>query len=199
MKRSIPLTETAALIRKALKADFPGFKFSVRSSRYAGGASIDVSWNDGPIPSAVEKIIEPFGGKGFDGSIDMAYYKQAWLTPDGRAHFAMTKGTEGQMGSRPFACASAPVPGAELVSFGADYVFAHRNLTDGFREHIKATWRGMSQDERAAWMDRTQAYQAAHGNISSWTYDDELSCFSHWAPNVWSALMRQTADKRIDA
>jgi hypothetical protein len=37
--------ETAKEIRKALKAAFPKVKFSVRSHCYAGGASIDVSYN----------------------------------------------------------------------------------------------------------------------------------------------------------
>ena len=36
--------ETAKLVRTALKKNFPGVKFSVRSSVYSGGASIDVSW-----------------------------------------------------------------------------------------------------------------------------------------------------------
>ena len=44
----VSLTDTAKLIRATLKAKFPGIKFSVRSSRYAGGSSIDVRWNDGP-------------------------------------------------------------------------------------------------------------------------------------------------------
>ncbi|WP_338423309.1 LPD29 domain-containing protein, partial [Xylella fastidiosa] len=40
--------ETAKLVRKALKESFPDIKFSVKSSNYSGGASIRVSWIDGP-------------------------------------------------------------------------------------------------------------------------------------------------------
>ena len=41
--------ETAKLLlRAALKEAFPEVAFSVRSRTYAGGASIDVTWRDGP-------------------------------------------------------------------------------------------------------------------------------------------------------
>ncbi len=40
--------DTAQLVRAALEQAFPRQKFSVRSHTYAGGASIDISWTDGP-------------------------------------------------------------------------------------------------------------------------------------------------------
>ena len=40
--------EVAKLLRAALKETFPGVTFSIRSRTYAGGASIDVTWRDGP-------------------------------------------------------------------------------------------------------------------------------------------------------
>ena len=49
--------ETAKLVRKALKKAFPGMKFSVRSSNYANGSSIDVSWTDGPTMKAVDEVV----------------------------------------------------------------------------------------------------------------------------------------------
>lgn len=59
--------ETAGLIRKALKEAFPDMKFSVRTSTYSGGASIRVSWTDGPNGAQVEAIAKTFSGSYFDG------------------------------------------------------------------------------------------------------------------------------------
>lgn len=64
MTTYISATDTAALIRRALRASFPGTKFSVRTVRYSGGASIDVRWTDGPTDTAVSAVVEGFeGGK----------------------------------------------------------------------------------------------------------------------------------------
>lgn len=68
--RYMGVTETAKLIRQALKEAFPEIKFSVRSSRYAGGSSIDVSWEDGPTEHQVEAIAQAFQGGYFDGMTD---------------------------------------------------------------------------------------------------------------------------------
>ena len=62
--------ETAKLVRAALKESFPGVKFSVKSSTYAGGASINVSYTDGPSASQVEGITSAFQGSYFDGMTD---------------------------------------------------------------------------------------------------------------------------------
>ncbi|MBN3733185.1 LPD29 domain-containing protein [Burkholderia sp. Tr-20390] len=62
--------QTAALIRKALKEAFPGVKFGVRSHTYSGGASISVSWTDGPNVAQVDDVATRFKGAYFDGSID---------------------------------------------------------------------------------------------------------------------------------
>jgi hypothetical protein len=48
--RSIDLVETAKLVRKHLAATFPGQKFTVRTSRFSMGSSIDVGWVDGRHP-----------------------------------------------------------------------------------------------------------------------------------------------------
>lgn len=91
--------DTAKIIRKALKESFPGAKFSVRSSVYSGGSSIDVSWKDGPCVALVEAITELFNGSYFDGMTD---YK------GNRTHLF----------------------NGERVSWGADFVFCHREVSD---------------------------------------------------------------------
>jgi hypothetical protein len=62
--------ETAKLVRSALSESFPGVKFSVRSSVYSGGASINVKWTDGPTSDQVKMIVKQFEGSYFDGMID---------------------------------------------------------------------------------------------------------------------------------
>ncbi len=103
MARSISVTETAKLVRKALKHNFKGYKFSVRSKSYAGGASIDVDWTDGPTASDVDKVIRAFSGASFDGMIDLKSY-----------HDSVVSHEDGTV---------------EKVSYGADYVFSHRTLS----------------------------------------------------------------------
>jgi hypothetical protein len=66
----LSVTETAGMVRKALKESFPGVKFSVRSSSYSGGASIRVGWIDGPNSNQVERVAHVFKGAYFDGMID---------------------------------------------------------------------------------------------------------------------------------
>jgi Large polyvalent protein associated domain 29 len=118
--------ETAKLIRAALKKAFPGVKFSVRSSVYSMGASIRVGWTDGPATKAVQAVTGAYAGGGFDGMIDMAYNKDAWLMPDGSAAYASSEGTTGSMGIYEPYSHAAPAPGARKVHFGADYVFCDK-------------------------------------------------------------------------
>lgn len=54
------VVQIAKQIRKELKEKFPFAKFSVRSSRYSGGSSVHVSWNDFPTQEAVEKITNKY-------------------------------------------------------------------------------------------------------------------------------------------
>jgi hypothetical protein len=69
-RRYLSCAETAKLIRKALKEAFPEVKFSVRSSVYAGGASINVDWTEGPTTKQVERVAKTFAGAYFDGMTD---------------------------------------------------------------------------------------------------------------------------------
>ncbi|QIE29810.1 LPD29 domain-containing protein [Caballeronia sp. SBC2] len=70
MTKNFTCAETAKLVRQSLKEAFPGVKFSVRSSTYSGGTSIDVSWINGPNAVQVESITKGFRAAYFDGSID---------------------------------------------------------------------------------------------------------------------------------
>lgn len=108
--RYISCADTAKLVRKALKHEFPRIKFSVRSKTYAGGASINVGWTDGPRSRDVANMTRTFEGADFDPSIDLRTVRHARLLPDGSA--APVESNQG-----------------ELVSFGADYIFPHRELT----------------------------------------------------------------------
>lgn len=127
--RSLSTVETAKLVRKALRAEFPATKFSVRSSNYSGGSSIDIRWTDGPTSVEVDEVSSGFAGGGFDGSIDLRYYVTSWLAPDGTASPARSTGTEGSGGAYAGFDYPRPHPDAELVTFGSHFVFTQRETT----------------------------------------------------------------------
>lgn len=127
-KKYLTCAETAKLVRKALKEAFPKVKFSVRSDVYSGGASIDVSWTDGPIQKTVENSIKKFEGSDFDGMIDLKTYIEHWLMPDGSVVVARRYGHS--YSEQNFTEQNTqPHPEAQLVSMGADFIFANRNLS----------------------------------------------------------------------
>lgn len=66
----VSCAETAKLVRQCLKEAFPKVKFSVRSSVYSGGASINIGWTDGPNARQVDDLVGAFKGSYFDSSID---------------------------------------------------------------------------------------------------------------------------------
>ena len=131
----LSVTDTAKLIRAQLKRQFPGVKFSVRSDKYAGGASIDIRWTDGPTEPQVDGLVSGYAGGRFDGMIDMASYVSSWLEEDGTAHTAHDAGTAGQRGSRDEYIGDPRTGGARLVHFGADHVFTRRELSESFVDH----------------------------------------------------------------
>jgi len=141
----ISAVETAKLVRKALKNDFPGVKFSVKTSTYSGGASVRVRYTDGPRKAEVHATATQYEGGGFDGMIDMAYSLEHWLRPDGRVLLAHNPGTEGQMGSHPEQDNRdlAPVipADAKLVRFGAKFIFVDRDISNEREQVADAlTW-----------------------------------------------------------
>lgn len=110
-KRYVSCVDTAKLVRKALKAEFPTTKFSVRSSSYSGGASIDVSWTDGPTGAQVDAVTFLYRGATFDGMTDM------------KSHHDSILATE---------------DGAEVVHFGADYIIGQRDISPEWRRKLEA-------------------------------------------------------------
>lgn len=99
----ISAVDTAKLLRKHLKARFPGTTFSVRTRKYAGGASIDVRYEDGPPFSEVEPVAKMYAGATFDGMRDLKEYHSRFLA-----------GEDGQ---------------PREVHFGADFVFVNRDYS----------------------------------------------------------------------
>lgn len=100
--RYISPTDVAKLVRKDLRAVFKGAKFSVRTSKYSGGSSINVTWEDGPTVAAVEELIGHYAGATFDGQTDML------------SHHSTLAITEN---------------GLEEISYGNDYLFCSRYCT----------------------------------------------------------------------
>lgn len=78
----IDAADVAKLIRKALKANFPETKFSVRTDRYAGGASIDVRYTDGPALEDVKRVAHRYQGADFDGMRDLKTYETTILADE---------------------------------------------------------------------------------------------------------------------
>jgi hypothetical protein len=108
--------ETAKLVRQALKANFPelpGRFFSVRSSSYSGGGSIDIKWEDGPTEREVKRVVCRFEGSTFDGMIDLK-------SPKPRTLLA---GADGEL---------------REVSFGSDFVFTKRSYSDRVTDLARA-------------------------------------------------------------
>lgn len=113
-------TGFARLIRKALKAEFPGVKFSVRSNSYSGGSTIDVRYKavtgyrrdeygrtvieyapGMPTKQEVDAVVGRFQTKGFDGMINLSYYIDLALDKDDNVVGTRSSGTEGSRGSVP--------------------------------------------------------------------------------------------------
>lgn len=93
MTTYISSTETAKLIRQALKESFPGVKFSVKTSKYSGGSSINVSWTDGPTSHQVDSIVKKFNGSYFDAITDykgLNYYMMNGESVQFSADFVFT-------------------------------------------------------------------------------------------------------------
>ena len=86
------LNAAAKNIRIELKAAFPGVKFSVKSSRFSMGDSIDVSWIDGPNAAQVDAIIDRYQAGSFNGMEDLyEYSRDAWKDAFGDAKYVHSR------------------------------------------------------------------------------------------------------------
>lgn len=80
-------------IRRELKDQFPGVKFSVRSRGYSGGNDIRVAWTDGPTVTAVQSITNKYEEGSFDGMTDCYNYdnRNSWVEVFGGTKYLFTE------------------------------------------------------------------------------------------------------------
>ena len=71
MKNKTQVAQASQQIKKILKKEFPKTKFSVKSTNYSMGDSIDISWIDGVAERKVEKLISHFQYGKFNGMDDI--------------------------------------------------------------------------------------------------------------------------------
>jgi len=124
----ISLTDTAKLIRAALKKAFPGVKFSVRAKSYSMGCSIQVGYDADIATNDVRKVVSVFSSTGFDGMVDGSYAKYAWLAPDGTASAAYVSGCVGNDGNAVEEYGDPHAAHCRYVRFGADYVMVQKDF-----------------------------------------------------------------------
>ena len=158
--------DTAKLVRKALQNNFPETKFSVISRRYAGGASIDVRWTDGPTTEDVDPVIHQYQGAEFDGMIDLKFHRTHWLRDDGSVLVHHDPGTESNRGSFPGTdnrrLAPAMPPDARTVQFAADFITSQRYVTR-FDQKLEEAIQWMQQHchiEDGLWRGRPMEFTA---------------------------------------
>lgn len=115
VKREISAKDTAKIVRKRLKAEYPGVKFSVRSK----DGCIRISWTDGPAEGlrsdrdSLNARYQMYAGQGFDGMTDMRYATEPTL-------YANQDGT------------------LEEVRYRTSFVFTQRTISQEWREEIAA-------------------------------------------------------------
>jgi len=201
-KEYLTAAETAKVVRAALKREFPGVKFYVTSDTYSMGASIDVCWMDGPTEKMVEAATHQFEGSGFDGSIDLKYYRNHWLLPDGSTVIAYSPGTSGSRGLVDPISTDKPHPDARLVSFGADYVHCKRAFSKelveqvGQRMHQETGWDIPQIRDHGWWAggkERGGAYEFADGEYE---HMDEVQEYNRklWATNAYQKPAEKPAN-----
>jgi len=66
---------TAKIIKKRLSTLYPRVKFSVTSSVFSMGDSVDIRWTDGPMTDAVNAITSQYQHGNFDSMEDIYNYK----------------------------------------------------------------------------------------------------------------------------
>lgn len=74
-------------IKNILKKEYPNIKFSVKSSNYANGSSVNVSWFDGVPSKELEGFLRQFQQGHFDGMIDLYEYSNTKDMPQAKFVF----------------------------------------------------------------------------------------------------------------
>lgn len=144
--RYLSATETAVLVRQQLKACFPTTRFSVRTSKYSGGASIELRWTDGPTEAAVRNATARYRRSWFDGMDDSTHYHPATLIswPDARIE-AVGFGVDFIDGERDF----SPAYLAVLTEYATELVARHTGRqfapNDHYTDALPTPW-GMLGD-----------------------------------------------------
>lgn len=108
---NLSCADTAKLLRTALRETFPGVRFRVRSHTYSMGASINVTWADGPFEADVRRTCDLYRGSTFDSSQDLLTHHDSLLAqPDGSVR---------------------------AVHFGADFIHTTRQLSPAYNERLR--------------------------------------------------------------
>lgn len=186
--RYISTKETAQIIRKRLKTQFPNTKFSVRYQSYSMGSHVNVSWTDGPTQSDITESVGCFYGSGFDGMCDSSYTVSHWLQPDGTVTFAHSSGTATQ----PEVDEPAP-PNAELVHFGGSSPSIYRTESAKFIEDVKCCYALLDPSERSALMEKSNCTRvlSPYEMPDSWSMEDpNLSDFGDKAERLFEQMAR---------
>ncbi len=169
----VSAAETAKLVRQVLKAAFPGIKFSVRTDSYAGGASIDVRWIDGPTTAQVDAVTAQYRGAIFDSSIDLK--EHVYHQVDGRR---VSYGADYIMAQRRYSVAFAhqvamaeaqrwgqPAPAITTDGYdGSAYVDTRGPLVDRFGHDTMGDLVNRALSETAAPLTTTPELPPAAGH-----------------------------------
>jgi hypothetical protein len=88
----LDVAQTAKLLRKELRTSFPGVRFSVRSNRYAGGSSVDVTFDDVNTDThKVREVADRFQGVDFEGMTDSTVFRPATNGVRYGAHYVFVR------------------------------------------------------------------------------------------------------------
>lgn len=141
--RYVDAAEVAKMIRKTLKGAFPSVKFSVRTDKYAGGASVYVGWTDGPTDPQVSARVNAYAGARFDGMTDLQYGAGQWYCAEHGPRTAEIFGNSYDSETAGVGVGNGPVHSrccakAELIHSCASYVQTSRHLSEEFTAELGA-------------------------------------------------------------
>ncbi|TDU67824.1 DUF3560 domain-containing protein [Streptomyces sp. KS 21] len=165
MTQYVATKNVSAELRRRLKAEFPGAKFSVRTGTGTGSAWISVSWTDGPDTEAVNRIAAPLHGAHWDGQTEtyVQTNNEVTVTVDGKQ-----------------------ITGKPLV----DGINTHRDFSDDVLAEAKALWSAAfdGADPDAADALRDTAYVCGKYLPDTWAPNQvRFIAQEIVAPNRWKA------------